>query len=490
MAKDAKKDDIRNTGFRPPIVAVLGHVDHGKTTLLDTIRKSNVAAKEHGGITQHIGAYQIEVKSKEGNKKITFIDTPGHETFSKIRSRGAEAGDIAILVVAVNDSVKPQTVESIKVIKQSGIPFIVAITKIDLSDKLEPVKKDLAKHKVLTEGFGGDIVCVGVSSKDGRGISDLLEMIILTAEIKGIKGDINNPLNAVIIESKIDKRRGVEASVIVKDGLLKVGQTIYISTGSAKVRAIINDRGEQISEAVPSTPCIVLGFTNPPPVGEIIRDVEKTDIAPETAEAAKPDANAGEEQTDGNGNLFKIILKADSQNSLEALLMSLPASGLEIISTGLGDITESDVFLAKTTRAFIVGFNVGTIGRALEVAKFEKTRIKTYTVIYELIDEISDVVESMGKIQLEEVLGRAKIIAEFPFDNKRIAGIKVIEGRIAKGDQIILKRDKEEIGRSHIKTMRKQKQETNKTEVGGECGILIDPNLDFKVDDMIVSVVS
>ena len=480
MAK-TKKDDIKKD-FRPPVVAVLGHVDHGKTTLLDTIRKSNIAGKEFGGITQHIGAYQVEVPTKDGIKNITFIDTPGHETFTKIRSRGASIADIAILVVSVADGVQPQTIESIKLIKEANIPFIVAITKIDVSRNLETVKKQLAKNEVLVEGFGGDVVYLGVSAKTGEGLQELLEMIVLVAEMNELKAKPEDQLMAVVIESQIDKRRGVEANVIIKSGSLRVGDTIYASGQQAKIRAVINDKGQNIDMASVSMPVKLLGFTKPPLVGEVLKS---TPIIVEIPQEKAVSTESSEEVKKLN-----IILKADTNNSLEAILLSLPMDNLKIISQGLGDITESDIFLAKTTRSFIIGFNVKPSDEASRLASFEKVRIKTYQIIYKLLEELKEVLESYTTNNIIEELGSGQVIAEFPFNNKKIAGIKVTEGRIAKGDYILLKRDDTEVGRAVVKSIRRFKQETNKVEVGGDCGILIDPNLDFRIGDMVVSVLS
>lgn len=480
-----KKELKKTTSFRPPIVAILGHVDHGKTTLLDVIRKSNLAQKEVGGITQNIGAYGVEVDTKDGPKKITFIDTPGHETFNKIRARGATIADIAVLVVSASDNVQPQTIEAINIIKEAKIPYLVAITKIDLERKLDPIKKRLAKEGVLVESFGGDIVSLGVSAKTQEGIKELLEMIVLLADMQGLVSEKDASLEAVVIDSRIDKRRGVEASLIVKKGTLKVGETVYTKEQTAKVKAIINDKGQNIDFIGPSGGCIVLGFTKPPLVGEIISANKILD-----QQTATPEVIATENQEAIIETLLRIILKADCFNSLEAITLSLPTDGLRIISQGYGDISESDVSLAKTTRSFIVGFKVKVSAKAQETARFEKVKIKTYDVIYKLLEEIKEVLESLGQLDEAEVFGQAKIIAEFPFNNKRIAGIKVIEGRIARGDAISLEREEEKIGTARIKSIRRFKEEINKSEVGEESGILIDPNLDFKVGDMIVSVQS
>lgn len=485
---DLDKSEQKTTNFRPPVVAVLGHVDHGKTSLLDALRKIDTASREFGGITQHIGAYQIEVENKDGNKKITFIDTPGHETFSKIRSRGVEASDIAILVVAVNDGIQPQTVESIKHIKKSGVPVIVVFTKADLVDSaeknLKTIKGQLTKKGIEVEDQGGDVVSVLVSAKTGQGLKELLEMILLIAQMNNISGDKNAEVKGVIIESKIDRLRGSETSVIVLNGTLKVGQQIFTSSQQAKVRALINDKGESVSEVFPGAPCKILGFTKAPLVGE---PISTKPIEPKEPEI---ESKNQEEVVQDVSKLFNIILKADSNNSLEAILASLPQTGLKIMLSGLGDISESDVWLAKTTKSFLVGFNVKIQSSAQELAQFEKVKVKTYRVIYELLEEIKEVIEGIAKVEEEQILGQAKILAEFPFNNKKIAGVKVTEGRIARGDKAIIKRGDEELGRAIVKSIRRFKEEINKIEVGNDGGILLEPNIDFKLGDMIVSIQS
>lgn len=480
-----KKEPKNNSSFRPPIVALLGHVDHGKTTLLDVVRQTNLASKEIGGITQNIGAYSVEVDTKDGKKNITFIDTPGHETFNKIRARGVTIADIAVLVVSAADNVQRQTIEAINIIKETKIPFLVAITKIDLERNLDAIKKRLAKEGVLVEGFGGDIISIGISAKTQEGIKELLEMIVLLAEMQGLVSEKDANLEAVVIDSRIDNRRGVEASLVVKKGTLRVGETVFTKGQTAKVRAIINDKGQNVNTVGPSGGCIVLGFTKPPLVGELISTKKIDD-----EEIKVSDQNIEESAETKVETLLRLILKADSYNSLEAITLSLPTAGLRIISQGYGDISEADVFLAKTTKAFVVGFKVKVSDKAQEVARFEKVKIKIYDVIYKLLEEITEVLESLGETDIGEVFGRAKIIAEFPFNNKRIAGVKVIEGRIARGDAISLEREEEKIGMARIKSIKRFKEEVNKSEVGEESGILIDPNLDFKVGDMIVSVQS
>jgi len=460
--------------IRPPVVVILGHVDHGKSTLLDYIRKTNIVAQEPGQITQHIGAYQVSVDGK----KITFIDTPGHEAFAKMRSRGAKVADLAILVVAADDGVMPQTKEAIKHIKQAKIPVIVAINKIDLPDiNLDKIKKQLVNEGVLLEGYGGETVTVPISAKTGQGVSDLLEMVLLVSEMEKLEGDPTAPFQAVVIEAKLDRNRGPVASIIVKNGILHLGEKIFAEGIEGKVRAIINDRGERLSEVKPGDPAEILGLERIPPVGAILtQEPIKKEEKTETKEEIKKE----------EGQL-KIILKADVWGTLEAILTSLSQEKVEIISGSVGDINESDVLLAKTTRAIIIGFNVKVASVAATLAETEKVKIKVYQVIYELLEEIKEAIEAISQPMKEEFLGRAEIIAEFPFKKGKIAGCKIIDGRLAVGDRIKVLRGEKEVGLSRIKSLKQQKEAVSKVELGQECGVLFDPPLDFIIGDSVIS---
>lgn len=473
----AKKKVMNNDPTRPPIVTIMGHVDHGKTTLLDAIRKTNVAEGENGGITQAIGAYQVGINTKEGIKKITFIDTPGHEAFIKMRSHGAKITDIVILVVAANDGVMPQTIESIQHIKKEKVPVIVAINKMDLTDaRVDRVKKQLAKNGLSVEGYGGDIVTVEISAKTGKGIQDLLEMVILTAEMNEIKADPKGNLKLAIIESKLDKRRGPVATAIVLNGTLHVRDTIELSGIKSRIRALINDKGESIENAPPSTPVEIVGLEKVAEIGESVEEIKTEDN-----KTIKEEENKTESK-------LNIILKTDVIGSLEAIELSLPKE-VAIISKGTGDITESDVLLAKTNKAIIIGFNVKLYPQVETLAKTEKIRIKTYSIIYKLLDEIGEVIDILNNPEaLEEIMGRAKIIAKFMTSFGEIAGSKIIEGRMARGDQVRLYREEKEVGVGKIKSIRKLKDEVPKAELGTECGILFTTLLDFQIGDMIVSV--
>ncbi|MCL4382567.1 MAG: translation initiation factor IF-2 [Patescibacteria group bacterium] len=463
---------------RPPIVVVLGHVDHGKTTLLDYIRQTHIALKEAGQITQHIGAYQVDV----GDQKITFIDTPGHEAFNKMRSRGANIADLAILVVAADDGVMPQTQEAIHHIREAKIPMIVAINKVDLPGiNLEKIKKQLAKESVLLEGYGGQIVSLPISAKTGEGIKDLLDMIILVSEMEGLEGGESGLFEAVVIESKMDRNRGPLASILVKNGTLCQSDEIFIEGQKSRVRAIINDRGEQIKEAKPGMPVEIFGLEVIPQVGSFVTKTATT-ISPKVIEN-----ESVAEQTQEKTEKIKIILKADTIGTLEALTNSLGKEKAQIISSGTGDITDSDILLAKTTKAIILGFNIRIKPSVVKLAETEHVNYKIYQIIYELLDEIDEVIEALSKPTEEESLGKAEIIAEFPTKKTKIAGCRVIEGRLALGDRIKILRAEKEIGQAKIKSLHSQKVKINKASLGQECGLVFDPPLDFTIGDVVIS---
>ncbi len=479
------------SSWRPPIVTVLGHVDHGKTSLLDYIRKTSVAAREHGGITQHIGAYQVKVK----DKLITFIDTPGHEAFAKMRSRGANVADIAILVVASDDSVKPQTKESIDQIKTAGIPLIVALNKIDLpSANPDKVKQDLAKVGVQVEGFGGDVPLVAVSAKTGKGIGELLEMILLVAEMKGLVLEADKPLEAVVIETRLDKGKGMVATVLVKKGNLTRGLALYAGAAPVgKIRAMFDENGKVADTAGPGKPVEVLGFTQLPQVGSVLSD---RPTAPPTASSAMKSDQTDSAQlpdflkpvAEQKQETIKIVLKADTAGSLEAIGTSLDPR-VEIVGSGIGEVGEADILLAKSSRAIVIGFNVKATHAAEKLAQTEKVVFRTYKIIYELLDELSEVVSGMKKVLTgERELGLGQIIAEFPYEKQRVAGTKVANGRLARGDMVKILHDGNEIARAKIKSLRHGKDDITKADIGIECGILFDRKVDFTLGDAIIAV--
>lgn len=469
-----KKD--YNITKRPPVVTVLGHVDHGKTTLLDKIRHTNIAAKESGGITQSIGAWQITLPD---NHKLTFIDTPGHAAFSKMRSRGAEVADIAVLVVAADDGVMPQTLESIKHIKEAGIPFLVAITKIDLPNaQPEKVKNQLIEQGVLLENHGGDIVCVEVSAKTGEGIQELLEMITLLAGIHDISADPTGAIEAVVIESSLDPRRGVVASVIVKNGTLMVGDMVEAEGLTAKIRGIFDQYNNPIQSAPPGMPCEVLGFDRIPPVGAVISyggntsSQDKTDYLPKNVFAQKGDKK------------LRVIIKASSQGVLESLVDQLKGK-TEVINAGIGEITQSDIEMASAASAFLIGFRVKAAKTIQKTAEESNVKIYLYDVIYELLEDVKRWLQQKEGEEKEKVLGKAEIVAEFPHSRGRIAGCRVVEGAISKKEQSRLLRAGKILGEVYIKNIRRGKQEVESVKQSEEFGVFFEPQLDFKIGDVL-----
>lgn len=510
MARNKAKTSAANSSVpagatRPPVVVVLGHVDHGKTTLLDAIRKTEVAAREYGGITQSIGAYQVSLSPQGENssrekemsrgilrqaqdeyapRMLTFIDTPGHEAFTKMRSRGVSVADIAVLVVAANDSVMPQTAESIKIIKEAKIPYVVAVNKIDLPEaNFDKVVKDLLRHEVMLEGYGGDVPVVKVSAKKGEGVKELLGLLGLMADMAGLKGDDDAPLSAVIIESRMDKGRGPLGTAVVKNGTLRVGDEIYVEGKKSKIRALIDYKNEQISEVGPGTPVVILGLSTVPSVGT---EVSST-LLP-TSESSSPVTTAGLAKSSQTGEQsLNLILKADTVGALEAITATIPGN-VNLLQSSVGEITDADVLLAKPAKAIILGFNVKVAPTALKLAEIEKVLVRTYKIIYELLDELADAAAGMlTPEETEETLGAGQIIAEFPFEKLRVAGTRVTDGRIARGDLVRVTRGEEVIGESKIKSARISREEANRVEKGRECGILLEPQVDFRVGDAIIS---
>lgn len=485
------------TSFRPPIVAVLGHVDHGKTTLLDTIRKTDIAGREHGGITQRIGAYQIELRTK--NKKlrtITFIDTPGHEAFAKMRTRGASTADIATLVVAADDSVKPQTKESIDQIHAAGIPMIVAINKIDLpTANVDRVKGDLAKAGVQVEGFGGDVPVVEISAKQRTGIAQLQDLILLVADMKGLPSEPDAPLEAVVIETRIDKGKGMVATVVVKKGTLIQGTMLYENTVSVgKVRAMFDEYDNGIKEAGPGKPVEVLGFSVLPRIGSLLKDnamyPKETTLNHPTIPPSNPSGlpdflkPVAEQEKES----LHILLKADTAGSLEAIGASF-GERVKIVGAGIGEISEADILQAKSSHAIVIGFNVKISAAAAKLAQTEKVIIRSYNLIYKLLEEIDEVIVGLKDVlQTERELGKGMVIAQFPFDNLRIAGTKVVSGRLARGDTVKIMRGEEDIAKAKVKSLRRGKEDITKVEEGEDCGILFDRKVDFAINDAIIAV--
>ncbi|MCL5411120.1 MAG: translation initiation factor IF-2 [Patescibacteria group bacterium] len=491
--KNKKDETTKNLIVRPPVVTILGHVDHGKTSLLDAIRHTNVTAREHGGITQHIGAYQVEVNGR----KITFIDTPGHAAFSQMRARGAIVTDIAILVVAADDGVMPQTKESIAHIKAANVPMIVAINKTDLETaNIEKVKQQLAENEVFVEGYGGDVVTVNISAKTKAGISELLEMILLVADMQELKADPEASVEGVVIESSLDRFRGSVATILVQTGTLRTGGYVVIGKAKGKIRGMVGADGKPAKEAGPSTPVEILGLESVPDVGEklllqtaVLSAKKDQEITKELAERPGLELLGQPERVE-----IRIIIKADVAGSLEAISTAIEALETEtqkvkFIHRATGEISESDVMLAASTKALIIGFNVKTSIAASKLAEEEKVNVRVFNIIYELLDELKEGLEALAKPKItEEVLGKATVIALFEAKGGKVAGCKMIEGAISKGNTIRVKRDQEEIGRSRIKSMRHLQEEISKTTDNMEFGLVPDAKLDFTIGDIIEAV--
>jgi translation initiation factor IF-2 len=454
----------------------MGHVDHGKTSLLDAIRHTSVAAKEAGGITQHIGAYQVESKGK----KITFIDTPGHAAFTKMRSRGAQVTDIVVLVVSAVEGVKPQTVESIQHIKKAGVQYLVAMTKFDLPDKNpELVKAQLSEQEVFVEGYGGDIVCVPVSAKTGEGLDKLLEMIALVAELQELKADPDAAFEGAVIESKKDVQRGAVATILVKQGTLKVGDVIFAGDAEAKVKALTDAFGKPVKNAPPSTPVEVLGWNDAPAVGAFVSTIKGAAAVvilkeQQTAEdAAKP--------------RLKLIVKSDVAGTLEAIENSIAGDEVIIIGKGVGDVNEADVLLAESTGALIVGFHVKASNSVKKLAESTKVKIKTYSIIYDLIEDLQKQILKLIEPSIDEQeLGVADVIAVFDMKGERIAGCRIKSGEITRGKMYHLKRGDKIVADPKLKSMKTGKNDIEIAKAGTECGIVFRAFSDVQVGDVIV----
>lgn len=494
-------DDPSTLVPRPPVVTIMGHVDHGKTSLLDTIRKANVTANEAGGITQHIGAYQIRYQGK----KIVFLDTPGHEAFTAMRARGAQVTDIAILVVAADDGVMPQTIEAINHAKAAGVPILVAINKIDKpAANPDHVKQQLAEQGLLPEEWGGDAIMVPVSAKKRLGIDDLLENILLVAEVSELKANPNRDAVGVVIEGELDKGRGPVVTVLVQNGTLRVGDGIIAGTAFGRVRAMINEKGDQLKKAEPSTPVEVLGLSELPVAGEMLYAMDERkarDIAEKRAAKYKlEEQNRKQKVTlddlfnqikEGELKNLNIIIKGDVQGSVEALRQSFeaiksPEVKIDIVHAGVGAITESDIMLASAGNALIIGFNVRPDANIRKIAENEQVDMRTYRVIYDAIDDVKMAMQGMLAPKYKEViLGRAEIRQVIPTPKVIVAGSYVTEGKITNSAELRLIRDGIVIHEGKIGSLRRFKDDVREVPEGYECGISIESYRDVKEGDII-----
>ncbi|KXF79054.1 translation initiation factor IF-2 [Paramesorhizobium deserti] len=490
---------------RPPVVTIMGHVDHGKTSLLDAIRHANVVSGEAGGITQHIGAYQVE----QNGQKITFIDTPGHAAFTAMRARGAQATDIAILVVAADDSVMPQTIESINHAKAAGVPIIVAINKIDKPDAdPQKVRTGLLQHEVFVESMGGETLDVEVSAKTGAGLDKLLESILLQAEILDLKADPERTAEGVVIEAKLDRGRGSVATVLVQKGTLHPGDIIVAGSEWGRVRALVNDRGENVKEAGPAMPVEILGLQGPPQAGDRIAVVENEARAREISEYRQRLARekAVARQAGSRGSLeqmmnqlqvsgvkeFPLVIKGDVQGSIEAIAGALDKLGTDevrarIVHSGAGGITESDVSLAEASNAAIIGFNVRANKQARDAAEQQGTEIRYYNIIYDLVDDVKAAMSGLLSPERRETfLGNAEILEVFNITKVgKVAGCRVTEGKVERGAGVRLIRDNVVIHEGKLKTLKRFKDEVAEVPAGQECGMAFENYDDIRAGDII-----
>ncbi len=482
---------------RPPVVTVMGHVDHGKTTLLDVIRKTNVTAHEAGAITQHIGAYQALVDGR----KITFLDTPGHEAFTVMRGRGAQATDIVILVVAADDGVMPQTVEAIDHAKAAKVPIVVAINKIDKPDaNPERIKQQLTDLGLVVEEWGGDTVCVPISAKQAQGISDLLENLFLVADILELKADPDSPAEGVIIEAELDKTKGPLATFLVQKGTLRPGDVVVAGHTWGKIKAMFDDKGKQVDKAEPSIPVEVLGLNEVAKSGDlfiVLPDEHQARDIVEKQKSSRPHTTLSlialsSQISDGQLRELNIVLKTDVDGSIEPIKSSIEKLGTEkakarVIHAASGSITESDVLLASASKCIIIGFNTSPSPGATQLATTEGVGIQRYDVIYKLIEDVDKTLKGMLEPTYAEVLsGRAEVRAIFPSGKLgKIAGVYITEGKIWRDAQVKILHQNKVIGDSRVSSLKRFKEDVTEVTAGLECGLAIEGNLDFQIGDII-----
>ncbi|MFQ9264097.1 MAG: translation initiation factor IF-2 [Clostridia bacterium] len=500
---DDSEDKDEELEVRPPVVVVMGHVDHGKTSLLDTIRKTNVIGGEAGGITQAIGAYKVKVNGRE----ITFLDTPGHEAFTAMRARGAQITDIAILVVAANDGIMPQTVEAINHAKSAGIPIIVAINKIDLPDaNVDKVKQELMNYELVPEEWGGDTICVPISAKNNINIDQLLEMVLLEADVLELKANPNKQSKGVVIEARLDKNKGAIATMLVQRGTLDVGDTIIVGSSIGRIRAMTNENGKKVKSAGPSTPVEIMGLTEVPEAGDTFYEVKDEKTAKHLIEKRKREArekaygattkvtldNLFEQMEEGNLKNLNLIVKADVQGSVEAVKQSMEKLQNEevrvkVIHAAPGAVNESDVTLAKVSNAIIIAFNVRPIPAAKEMAEKEEVQIKQYSVIYQAIEEVEAAMKGMLAPKYEEkVIGNAEVRQTFRISNVgTIAGAYVLTGKVERNAGVRVIRDNVVIHEGKLATLKRFKDDAKEVSKGFECGIQIENYNDIKEGDVI-----
>ena len=500
---DESEDKPEELEVRPPVVVVMGHVDHGKTSLLDAVKKTNVIEGEAGGITQAIGAYKVKINDRE----ITFLDTPGHEAFTAMRARGAQITDIAILVVAANDGVMPQTVEAINHAKSAGIPIIVAINKIDLPDaNIDKVKQELMTYELVPEEWGGETIFVPISAKKGQNIDQLLEMVLLEADVLELKANPNKQAKGVVIEARLDKNKGAIATMLVQRGTLDTGDTIVVGSAIGRIRSMTDEKGKKVKKAGPSTPVEIMGLTEVPQAGDIFYEVKDEKTAKHLIEKRKRQErekainattkvtldNLFNQMEQGNLKILNLIVKADTQGSVEAIKQSMEKLSNEevkvkVIHAAAGAVTESDVTLAKVSNAIIIAFNVRPMANAKTIAEKEEIEIKQYSVIYQAIDDVEAAMKGMLAPKFEEkVIGNAEVRQTFKISNVgTIAGAYVTDGKLERNAGVRVLRDNVVIHEGKLASLKRFKDDAKEVSKGYECGIQIEKYNDIKEGDII-----
>ncbi|MFC1845661.1 translation initiation factor IF-2 [Candidatus Dependentiae bacterium] len=474
---------------RLPVVVVMGHVDHGKTTLLDFIRKTRVAAKEKGGITQHLGAY--EVKTPHGG--IVFLDTPGHEAFTKIRMRGAKVADIAVLVIAADDSIMPQTIEAIRHAKAMEVPIVVAINKVDKVEQhqIEAVKRDLSQHDLLPEDWGGQIVCAPISAKLGQGIDHLLEMISLQAQVMGLEADKSASARGYILESKLEKGRGAVATLICQHGTIKKGDYFICGETTGRVNSLVDSYGKRVASVGPSIPVRVAGFSELPEAGDFLTVVSQKEY--KKFRSGKSGQKVGSSKIAAVEGDINLLIKADTKSSREALLGAIAKlskkleKGFHIVHSAVGDVSEGDVALASTTGSIIVGLHVKVEPNAALLARRNTVETRLFGIIYKLVEDLEELSESKKEIKkVKTKIGEAVVLRVFNIKNVGvIAGCAVKEGRCSRNSTLVIWRGKTKVGEGKIKSLQREKKTVKEVHAGFECGFLVDGLDDWEVDDRV-----
>ncbi len=488
MVKEVVAKD-KSSKARPPIVVVLGHVDHGKTSLLDFIRKTRVAAKEKGGITQHLGAYQVHIPQGD----IIFLDTPGHEAFPKIRMRGLRVADIAVLVVAADDGVMPQTIEAIKFAKSAEVPLVVALNKIDKVDKarLEVLRRQLAQYDLLPEEWGGDVVCIPVSAKTGEGVERLLEMIVLQAQMMELQAQMSGPGVGYVLEAKIEKGRGPVATLICRQGLVSVGDYFLCGKTGGKISSLVNSFGERLEEAGPTIPVLVAGFADLPEAGDSFEVVSKEQYRKAGVDTVVRQT-VTERVTPEEGSI-PLIVKADSDSSKEAIIDAMHKlskkikKNFNVVYASLGDIAESDVDLAANTGASILAFHVKSEQNSLFLAQQRKVSIYSFYIIYKLLEFLEELAQkNKAVVMVQKKIGQASVVRVFDIKGVGvIAGCQVRDGRFSRDGSVVIYRSGKKIGEGKIKSLQREKKAVKEVHTGFECGFLVEGFVDFAVDDTV-----